>query len=99
MTGDDGEAYAAALAALAERGRYGVRVGLGRTRALLAALGDPHRSIRGALIAGTNGKGSVLALAASAVRAAGLRAGETPKPHLVSYRERLPIAGPPRRPP
>ncbi len=95
MTGDDGEAYAAALAALADRGRYGIRLGLGRTRALLAALGDPHRSIRGALIAGTNGKGSVLALAASAVRAAGLRAGETPKPHLVSYRERLQIAGRP----
>jgi dihydrofolate synthase / folylpolyglutamate synthase len=98
MTADDGEAYAAALAALADRGRYGIRLGLGRTRALLAALGDPHRSIRGALIAGTNGKGSVLALAASAVRAAGLRAGETPKPHLVSYRERLQIAGRPIAP-
>jgi dihydrofolate synthase/folylpolyglutamate synthase len=88
-------AYHAALAALAERGRFGVRLGLGRTRALLRALGDPQLGIRGALVAGTNGKGSVLALAAAAVRAAGLRAGETPKPHLVSYRERLQIAGRP----
>ncbi|HEU4920381.1 MAG TPA: hypothetical protein VFT20_11630, partial [Candidatus Limnocylindrales bacterium] len=76
-TGDD---YAEALRALAERGRFGIRLGLGRTRALLHDLGDPHLGIRGALVAGTNGKGSVLALAAAAVRAAGLRAGETPKP-------------------
>ena len=87
--------YAAALDALAERGRFGIRLGLGRTRALLRELGDPQLGIRGALVAGTNGKGSVLALAAAAVRAAGYRAGETPKPHLVTYRERLQIAGRP----
>ena len=88
-------AYHAAVAALAERGRFGVRLGLGRTRALLRELGDPQLGVRGALVGGTNGKGSVLALAGAAVRAAGLRAGETPKPHLVSYRERLQIAGRP----
>jgi dihydrofolate synthase / folylpolyglutamate synthase len=93
--GDDGAAYQAALEALEERGRYGVRLGLGRTKALLRALGDPQLAVRGALVAGTNGKGSVLALAGSAIRAAGLRAGETPKPHLVSYRERLQIGGRP----
>ncbi|MBA2719029.1 MAG: bifunctional folylpolyglutamate synthase/dihydrofolate synthase, partial [Chloroflexi bacterium] len=90
-----GAAYHAALAALAERGRFGIRLGLGRTLALLRELGDPQLGIRGALVAGTNGKGSVLALAGAAIRAAGLRAGETPKPHLVSYRERLQIAGRP----
>jgi dihydrofolate synthase/folylpolyglutamate synthase len=88
-----GAAYHAALETLAERGRFGVRLGLGRTQALLRALGDPQLAVRGALVAGTNGKGSVLALAGAAVRAAGLRAGETPKPHLVSYRERLQIGG------
>jgi dihydrofolate synthase/folylpolyglutamate synthase len=91
-TGSD---YAEALRALADRGRFGIRLGLGRTRALLRELGDPQREIRGVLVAGTNGKGSVLALAAAAVRAAGLRAGETPKPHLVTYRERMQIAGRP----
>jgi dihydrofolate synthase / folylpolyglutamate synthase len=90
-----GSAYHDALDALAERGRFGVRLGLGRTRALLHELGDPHLAIRGALVAGTNGKGSVLALAGSALRAAGYRAGETPKPHLVSYRERLQVGGVP----
>ena len=85
--------YDQALAAIAERGRFGINLGLGRVRAVLHELGDPQLGLRGALVAGTNGKGSVLALAGSALRAAGLRVGETPKPHLVSYRERLVVDG------
>jgi dihydrofolate synthase / folylpolyglutamate synthase len=85
--------YAGAVAALEQRGRFGIRLGLGRTRALLRALGNPERQLRGVLIGGTNGKGSVLALAGAALRAEGYRVGETPKPHLVSYRERLQIDG------
>src|SRR5829696_9787730 len=92
---DLGAAYADALAALADRGRFGIRLGLGRTRALLRALGAPQFGLRGALVAGTNGKGSVLALAGSALRTAGLRVGETPKPHLVTYRERIVVDGRP----
>jgi dihydrofolate synthase/folylpolyglutamate synthase len=87
--------YHAALAALAARGRFGIRLGLARTRAILQALGDPQQAVRGALVAGTNGKGSVIALAGSALRAAGHRVGETPKPHLVSYRERIVVGGHP----
>jgi dihydrofolate synthase/folylpolyglutamate synthase len=87
--------YPEALAALESRGRFGIHLGLSRTRALLAALGHPERSFRGALIAGTNGKGSVLALVGAALQAAGYRTGETPKPHLVTYRERLQIDGVP----
>ena len=90
--------YEAALAALQERGRFGIRLGLGRTRALLRELGDPQRTFRGALVGGTNGKGSVLALVGSALQAAGYRVGETPKPHLVTYRERLQIGGEPADP-
>ena len=94
----DGDAradYRDAIRALSERGRFARHTGLGRTRALLRELGHPERPLRGALIAGTNGKGSVLALAASALQAAGIRTGMTPKPHLVSYRERLQIDGRP----
>jgi dihydrofolate synthase/folylpolyglutamate synthase len=87
--------YAAAVEALAVRGRFGIRLGLGRTRAMLRELGDPQADLRGALVAGTNGKGSVLALCSSALRAAGYRVGETPKPHLVTYRERLQVDGRP----
>ncbi len=87
--------YAQALDAIAARGRFGIRLGLGRTRAMLRELGDPQRDVRGALVAGTNGKGSVLALCSAALRAAGHRVGDTPKPHLVTYRERLQVDGRP----
>ena len=87
--------YQGAVRALSDRGRFGIRLGLGRTRALLRELGDPQRQVRGALVAGTNGKGSVLALAGAALRAAGYRVATTPKPHLVTYRERLQIDGRP----
>jgi dihydrofolate synthase/folylpolyglutamate synthase len=87
--------YAEALDELARRGRFGVRLGLARIRALLRGLGDPQDGLRGALVAGTNGKGSVLALCAAALREAGYRVGETPKPHLVSYRERVQVDGRP----
>ena len=56
-----GLTYASALAAIEARGRYGIRLGLGRVRALLRELGDPQLAVRGALVAGTNGKGSVIA--------------------------------------
>jgi dihydrofolate synthase/folylpolyglutamate synthase len=95
---DPAAEYHAAVRALADRGRFGVRLGLGRTRALLRAFDDPQLALRGALIGGTNGKGSVLALASSALQAAGVRTGTTPKPHLVSYRERLQIDGRPIEP-
>lgn len=91
MRAPTGLSYAQALRAIDERGRFGIRLGLGRTRALLHGLGDPQLTVRGALVAGTNGKGSVLALAGAALRAAGYRVGSTPKPHLVTYRERIQI--------
>ncbi len=87
--------YAGALEAIESRGRYGIRLGLGRVRALLRELDHPEADVRGALVAGTNGKGSVIALAGSALRAAGYRIGETPKPHLVTYRERIVVDGRP----
>jgi dihydrofolate synthase / folylpolyglutamate synthase len=85
--------YQAVLARLAERGRFGIRLGLGRTRALLKQLGDPQLGLPGVLIGGTNGKGSTQAMVAAVLREAGVRVGQTPKPHLVSYRERIVVDG------
>jgi dihydrofolate synthase/folylpolyglutamate synthase len=87
--------YREAVAALQARGRFGVRLGLGRTRALLRTLEDPQLTVRGALVGGTNGKGSVQTLVSAALRASGARVGQTPKPHLVSYRERIVVDGTP----
>ncbi len=70
-----------------------MNLGLDRIEALLDELGHPETGLRGALVGGTNGKGSVIAMAGSVLRAAGHRVGTTPKPHLVSYRERIAVDG------
>ena len=64
-----------------------------RTRALLAALGDPQQAFPCVVIAGTKGKGSTTAMIAAICRAAGLRTGMWTSPHLHSYRERIQVDG------
>jgi dihydrofolate synthase / folylpolyglutamate synthase len=66
-----------------------IKFGLGTTRALLAALGNPHEVMPSIHIGGTNGKGSVSTLIAEALSAAGWRVGLYTSPHLVSFRERI----------
>jgi dihydrofolate synthase/folylpolyglutamate synthase len=71
----------------------GIRLDLGPFRSLLAALGEPQRAAPAAIVAGTNGKGSVTALVEAALGAAGYRTLATTSPHLVSAHERIRIAG------
>jgi len=87
--------YARAVATLDSVAWRGIMPGLERTRALLAALGNPHVGLRGALVAGTNGKGSVCATVDSVCRAAGYRSVLLTSPHLVSYTERIVCDGVP----
>jgi dihydrofolate synthase/folylpolyglutamate synthase len=82
-------AYDRAVATLDSVAWRGIMPGLERTRALLAALGNPHVGLRGALVAGTNGKGSVCATVDSICRAAGYRTVLLTSPHLISYCERI----------
>ena len=56
---------------------------LDRMRALMAELGNPQDDYRIVHVAGTKGKGSVCALAASGLRAAGYRTGLYTSPHLI----------------
>lgn len=72
-----------------------IKFGLDRTFRLLAELGDPHRVIPSIHVGGTNGKGSVTALVAAALEAAGWRVGTYTSPHLVDFRERIAVAGRP----
>ena len=69
------------------------KLGLLRMTALCAALGDSHTAVPVLHIAGTKGKGSTAAMAASILKAAGLRVGLTTSPHLLSARERIQIDG------
>lgn len=73
----------------------GIRPGLGRIRAILRSLGNPHRAYPSIIIAGTNGKGSTSATLNSILLASGYRTGMYTSPHLVDVRERWLIAGKP----
>ncbi|HXG16219.1 MAG TPA: Mur ligase family protein, partial [Calidithermus sp.] len=88
--------YAEAVARLlALRGGElaGMRPGLERIEGLLAALGHPERAYTLVQVGGTNGKGSVAALLAGMLKAAGRRVGLYTSPHLVSFRERIRVDG------
>ena len=65
--------------------------GLEGMEAFCAALGHPERAFRSIHVAGTNGKGSVSSLLASALAGAGLRTGLYTSPHLLDFRERARI--------
>lgn len=78
---------------LMEAQSRGVQPGLERMERLMAALGDPHKSLRCLHVAGTNGKGSACAFAESVLRAAGYRTGLYTSPHLVLFSERIRING------
>jgi dihydrofolate synthase/folylpolyglutamate synthase len=66
---------------------------LANMRALLARMGHPEGSGRFIHVAGTNGKGSVCAMLASALQVSGVRTGLYTSPHLVNPRERIQIDG------
>jgi len=90
-----GLTFEQALAYVTGLGRFGMKLGLERMRAILDELGHPERGRRGALIAGTNGKGSTSAFLESILRARGFHTGMTPSPHLSSYLERVQFDGTP----
>src|SRR5260370_14091742 len=69
------------------------KLGLERIQAVLKVLENPERSYRVVHVAGTNGKGSVCAMIAAGLRAAGIRTGLFTSPHLVEPTERIQIDG------
>lgn len=74
-------------------GSAAVKKDLTNTRRLCEALGHPEHSFRSVHVAGTNGKGSVSHMTASACQAAGYRTGLYTSPHLRDFRERIRING------
>ncbi len=68
---------------------------LDRMFALMEELGNPQKKYPIIHVAGTKGKGSVAALCASALKAAGYKTGLYTSPHLWDYVERIQISGEP----
>ena len=73
--------------------KYGSVLGLDTIRELLYELGDPQKDLKFIHIAGTNGKGSVLAYTSTILSEAGFKIGRYFSPTVVSYLERIQING------
>src|SRR5262245_6585777 len=72
---------------------FGIKLGLETITTVLEMLGQPHRSYPVIHIAGTNGKGSVVAMVSHALTAGGHRTGRYTSPHLVALEERFAVDG------
>jgi dihydrofolate synthase/folylpolyglutamate synthase len=83
--------FKAALTYLDKFQFHGFRLGLERMTCILNVFGNPEKNYPCLHVAGTNGKGSVSAIIASILHAAGYRAGLYTSPHLSSLRERFRI--------
>ncbi|MCC6300192.1 MAG: bifunctional folylpolyglutamate synthase/dihydrofolate synthase [Anaerolineales bacterium] len=68
---------------------------LDRMYALMEELGNPQNAYPIIHVAGTKGKGSVCALCASALQAAGYKVGLYTSPHLLDFCERIQVNGEP----
>lgn len=65
--------------------------GLDNMVRFLEVLGNPHKELRCVHVAGTNGKGSVCNMLASAFAATGCKTGLYTSPHILDFRERMRI--------
>lgn len=81
------------LAYLENLSRRPIRLGLAPLSRLLAGMNHPESRFPSIVIGGTNGKGSIAAMAASMLTAAGFRTGLYTSPHLLDARERIRIDG------
>lgn len=72
----------------------GIDLSLDRMELLLRRLEDPHRRLPPVIhVAGTNGKGSVVAMLRAIFETSGKRVHAFTSPHLVHFRERIRLAG------
>ena len=81
--------YRDALDALFARTGATSKFGLQRTLDFLEILGNPHHKLKTFHVAGTNGKGSVVATLYALLRSKGLKTGRYTSPHLIDFRERI----------
>lgn len=72
---------------------YGSVLGLENIKALCGKLDNPQKELKFIHIAGTNGKGSVLAFLSTVLKKAGYRVGRFISPTITEYRERIQING------
>ena len=84
--------YQEAMQYIEECGKYGIVPGLSGIRELLERLNNPQSTLKVIHIAGTNGKGSVLAFISQMLHENGYRVGRYISPAITEYRERFQIS-------
>lgn len=85
--------YGQAMDYIEELGKLGSVMGLASMENLCEKLGNPQQDLSFIHIAGTNGKGSVLAFLSEILKAAGYRTGRYLSPVIFEYRERMQVNG------
>lgn len=85
--------YSEVLDYILQMEKFGIKLGLSNITKFLSHLGNPQNSYPTVHVAGTNGKGSTVAIMESILTAAGYRVGAYTSPHLVDFRERIRISG------
>lgn len=85
--------YREAMEYIEELKQYGTVMGLTTMQELCARLGNPQDQLKFVHIAGTNGKGSVLAYVSTVLHTAGYRVGRYISPTVKDYRERFQVGG------
>ena len=78
---------------ITEYPRFKKNPSLDGIKALLSALGNPENRIKTINVAGTNGKGSTVAMLASVLSTAGYKTGRYVSPFVLEFRERMMING------
>lgn len=91
--------WLARIEAMHPRGIAGIELGLDRVRAVSEQLGQQAALTAAArpifTVAGTNGKGSVVAYLANVLDRAGYKVGAYTSPHLIRFNERIRLNGEP----
>ena len=95
VKGQETMKYQEALEYMESLNRYGIIPGLDSIRRLCGSLGNPQDGLKFVHIAGTNGKGSVLAYVSTVLKKAGLKVGRYLSPVIFEYREKIQVGARP----
>ena len=75
--------------------KFGAKPGLHRMQTILAALGDPHKTLKTIHVGGTNGKGSTVSFLSTVLQEAGYQIGTFTSPFIETFNERISLNGSP----
>ncbi|MCC8073591.1 MAG: bifunctional folylpolyglutamate synthase/dihydrofolate synthase, partial [Clostridiales bacterium] len=83
--------YTDAIKIITKKQSLGIKPGLERISKLLDIMDNPQESLKIIHVAGTNGKGTVCATIADALKKRGLKVGLFTSPWIDDYREQIQI--------